>query len=603
MKQVIKRVKKWATSLREYFSQPLASQKKSLLVLLILLAILPVTVIATQFVNTETRSHAAICVDESCHQTCLPSQVNKYECRCNGNKEIDCGFACDDAASWPKVAACSSNQICYGSSPVYSSKPFAATVLARFCNAPPPTAAPKPTATPTPPGTVCPNYELQGIARCGDYKNHKGFCAWDDISANKDQYGNLQCPSGTSEIGENGGDCVGATSAKCCIRNDCKASLDSGIDICHDYEARGISRCGNFQKQNGYCVWNSNSCPNGTQQIPEDTGNCVGLPWVGAYCCLPLACIQGLNATPPPTQPPTPTPAHLPDETSCYQLKGLGCATDDEVSNNAGCAGISDSGTTNVLAKNSTNSKICNSYYPNCVTCDIPPTNNGTGPGTGTGTPDNGAGGTGTPDNGAGATATPTLTPTPYPIGTVQMNLVVGLDGIGMGTGNNTPARPKRKVTVEIYKPDVVNPGSAGTSYIYTANGFITFTTIGTNAGYFVTAATDMPTFTNFQTGPYIILVKVDGYLFQSIRQSIPDPNDSTQTITTNVTVVTLGVNTLGTSATTPFTLLPGDVATDGGGRNHLNMFDYFAIVGCQNKNTTDSPSFECPTPANADLN
>ncbi|MGH7246027.1 MAG: hypothetical protein ACREGI_03775 [Candidatus Levyibacteriota bacterium] len=191
-----------------------------------------------------------------------------------------------------------------------------------------------------------------------------------------------------------------------------------------------------------------------------------------------------------------------------------------------------------------------------------------------------------------------TATPTPGPTGSAKINFILGLQGIGLGSGTSNPLTLQRAIKVEVYKPTTVNPGWPGTQndLLYTGTGTIGF---DNSTGYFSTAkGTPVDFGSSFAPGKYQLLLKVDGYLFQLFRQ--PDPADSTKV--TTIFNVNTGITTINTPNVP--VLLPGDYATDGGGRNHLSQTDYFSMLPCLGKPSKDdsSASQQCPHPHLADF-
>lgn len=185
---------------------------------------------------------------------------------------------------------------------------------------------------------------------------------------------------------------------------------------------------------------------------------------------------------------------------------------------------------------------------------------------------------------------TPTSTTASTPMATLQ--LLVGLPGIGYN--GSAPTNTTRTATIELYAPDVSNPGLPGTSPLTTSDIKLQYQTTGNSAGYFsATSTITMPKVAT-ANNQYQILIKMPQYLYRLVV------NPNADTTTNSSTVFTIPVN--GTVAiTTPLLLEPGDLQTANGGANVLNLDDYTLLQSCfQNASS-------CPTTADgikvADLN
>jgi hypothetical protein len=152
---------------------------------------------------------------------------------------------------------------------------------------------------------------------------------------------------------------------------------------------------------------------------------------------------------------------------------------------------------------------------------------------------------------------TATTPPTPFPTATVapgSASIAVNLflHGVGKGgdavnpggTGNMSPLRPQRTVTVDVY--DVQN------QLVLTKQGTVTFNaTLGNFTG-------NIDLGSQFNTGLYTVKVKTDQYL----RGLVGGIQTITQGQSTNLASLTL---------------VAGDVNND----NAINIVDYNIIVGC----------------------
>jgi hypothetical protein len=162
--------------------------------------------------------------------------------------------------------------------------------------------------------------------------------------------------------------------------------------------------------------------------------------------------------------------------------------------------------------------------------------------------------------------AQPTSTPMPTPtivLGSTNINLALGLHGLGKGgdsanpngTGNTSPQRPQRTVTVEVY-----NDANA---LVKTVTGTVAFDATSGHFKGLIGLGTDVV------TGIYQVRVKTDQFL---------------RTLVPGIQSLTNGQ----TKALPLATLVNGDITND----NLINILDYNILMGCY---SDLSPAINCP--------
>lgn len=149
----------------------------------------------------------------------------------------------------------------------------------------------------------------------------------------------------------------------------------------------------------------------------------------------------------------------------------------------------------------------------------------------------------------------------------ISLHLVVGMPGLGPNGGN--PAHTTRPVTVELYDATVKDPGASGTTPVKKATAVLKFDNgSDNNAGYFV--SNNPVSFQNVPSGNYQILVKVPQALFVLAVNPLNSSNNHVFALTTDSTF-----------NVPPVILYTGDIATENGGLNHLNINDYNTLISC----------------------